>query len=145
MYLKTKENFLQYFLFAFPFSSGAVKNQLNCVENSIQIYLFITLFSLTSPSLNYRRISSILMTFASNYNLYKFEQIVSSNYISISYPNFLRWSENNYVAFRHGTPWRHRRRDIFFFSSSGFAAPNYKYHSMTIIHRKNKYLFWKIQ
>ena len=42
-----------------------------------------------------------------------------------------------------------RRDDIvvvtYFFFSSGFAAPNYKYHSMTIIHRKNKYLFWKIQ
>ena len=25
MYLKTEENFLQYFLFAFPFSSGAVQ------------------------------------------------------------------------------------------------------------------------
>ena len=49
MYLKTEENFLQHFLFAFPFQlwRGEKKTNKIVLKIALKISLFLTLFSFT--------------------------------------------------------------------------------------------------
>ena len=61
----------------------------------------------------------MLTNFASYYNLDKSEQIVRSNYMSISY-NYFSTVIWKYVVFRHGEPRRYRRVKAFF---CGFRCP----------------------
>ena len=67
------------------------------------------------------------MNFATDFDLEKIDQIVRNNYISISN----RYFSDDVVAWK--------------ISFSGSAAPQHHLHNMTVIHRKNKYLFVKIQ